>query len=245
MFQNRIGHRGHPGSPRYGENTIRSCHEAIMYGANMLEGDIRRTKDSILVVTHDETMDRVTGGKALGRVCDYTLKELQQFDVGYGQYVPTLAEVLDTFGGKIKLNIELKETGLSQNILDLVESHNLKYSILISAFDVRDDPDGADGTVTWDDLGIFVEHSIPIALLAGTEKVRRMREEGFVAEGVTRRAYALNTSLEATTSSLVERVHAAGLEVNVWTVNDPADIGRLVEIGVDGIFSDFVERLVH
>ena len=80
-----FGHRGAPGYPRQGENTIASFKKALQCGANGVEFDVRRCADGQLVVIHDETIDRTTTGR--GRVADLTYDELRQFDAGFGEPV--------------------------------------------------------------------------------------------------------------------------------------------------------------
>lgn len=240
-----IAHRGDPGNDpefggRKGENTMLSFETAIKKGAKMMEYDVRRCKSGELVIFHDDTLLRTTGQP--GSIANYTYPELSEFDAGYGERIPLLEMVLSYFGRAIVHNIELKEAGIAEDVLALVERFNLQTQVIVSAFDASDDPDGSDGTVVWDDLAIFPPASIKIALLSGEEKIQRMGLEAFIAEGVKREATAVNPSLAAATKSLVDAAHNAGLEVYVWTVNKRADMKRMYEIGVDGFFCDFAGR---
>lgn len=88
-----FGHRGAPGFPRYGENTIRSFQKALDGGADGVEFDVRRSGDGTIVVIHDHTVDRTTNGT--GNVADFTYGQLRKLDAGDGEPVPRLAEVLE------------------------------------------------------------------------------------------------------------------------------------------------------
>src|ERR1700757_2576631 len=108
------GHRGAPGYPRLAENTIGSFEKALQSGADGVEFDVRRCADGRIVVIHDETIDRTTNGK--GRVAALTYDELRKFDAGFGEPIPLLTDVLDRFGGRCVLNIELKDCRIGEDV---------------------------------------------------------------------------------------------------------------------------------
>ena len=109
-----FGHRGAPGYPRRAENTCASFRKALRSGASGLEFDVRRCGDGRLVVLHDETIDRTTNGR--GRVRSLNYANLRKYDAGFGSPVPLLADVLDEFGARCLLNIELKENGIAEDV---------------------------------------------------------------------------------------------------------------------------------
>src|SRR5438552_17515945 len=113
-----FGHRGAPGYPRRGENTIASFEKALQCGATGLEFDVRRCGDGRLVVIHDDTVDRTTNGR--GRVRNFSYENLRQFDAGFGDPIPLLTDVLDEFGAQCLLNIELKDDGLAIEVKEFV-----------------------------------------------------------------------------------------------------------------------------
>jgi len=238
-----IGHRGSPGNPRYGENTIRSFDLAIKAGADALEFDVRKTKDGKLILMHDLSVKRTTNGT--GNVTDLTYEELKSFDAGYGEKIPLLSDVLDRFGGTFPLNAELKEAGTENQVLEEIRSRPelRRYTawVMVSAFDTDDND--RDANSSWNQLRIFPPANIPIALLATKSKIKRMGEKGFVQAGKQLRADAINPESAGTTPTLVKLAHDAGLKVYVWTVNELADLRRFKEMGVDGVFSDFPERV--
>src|SRR5437016_2615217 len=128
-----FGHRGAPGYPRYGENTIPSFKKALQSGATGLEFDVRRCGDGRFVVIHDDTIDRTTNGK--GRVGNLSYEQLRQFDAGFGKPIPLLSDVLDEFGAQCMLNIELKDPGIAAGVKTLVLQHRLERQVIVSAFE--------------------------------------------------------------------------------------------------------------
>src|ERR1700730_9477951 len=99
----KIGHRGACGHAP--ENTLASMKKALDFGVHGFEFDIQMSKDGEPVVIHDDTLERTTNGKGL--VSDFTLKELQQFDAGNGERIPSLRDVLDMVDKRCRLFIEL------------------------------------------------------------------------------------------------------------------------------------------
>ena len=214
-----FGHRGAPGYPRRAENTCASFRKALRSGASGLEFDVRRCGDGRLVVLHDETIDRTTNGR--GRVRDLSYGELRQFDAGFGEPIPLLTDVLDEFGGHCLLNIELKDAGIASDVKRLVLDRQLDRHVLVSAFE-------------WEQLQPLCPE-IPIALLSSKLRnlVSSARELG---------AIAIHPRRNMVSRALVAAAREAELRVHVWTVNDPAEVSRFRDLGIDGIFTDFPER---
>ena len=214
-----FGHRGAPGHPRYGENTIASFNKALKDGATGLEFDVRRCADGRIVVIHDETIDRTTGGA--GRVSDLPYEDLKRFDAGFGESIPLLSDVLDEFGSKCLLNIELKEPHLAAGVKKLLLQRRLEGRAIVSAFD-------------WIPLASLTPE-IPIALLAS-------KLENLISAAQELGATAIHPRKDIATPSLIAAARRAKLRIHVWTLNEPAEICRFRELGVDGIFTDFPER---
>ncbi len=201
----------------------------------MIELDVQLTRDLEVVVIHDLRLERTTSGS--GPVRNRTLAELRGLDAGSwfaagfrGERVPTLGEVLAAV--PLPVNVELKpcgDDGLEARALGVVESAGALGRVVFSSFEgaalerLRSLSPGATLAVLW-------EHD-PIP-----EGVRR-------AERVAARA--LHLRKEAVTPAALADLAAAGLAVRVWTVNAPADFGRLAAAGVEGIFTDHPERFLH
>ncbi len=224
----KIGHRGNGAS--YGENTMLSFKLAFLAGANGIEYDVRATKDGQLVVVHDETVNRTTNGA--GAVSDYTYEELRQLNAGFIERIPLFEEVLFKFHDKAFQNVEIKDKRIAEKILHTIECYGPPdaKNILVSAFD-------------WDELKPITLANIPTALLADKEKIDELGEYGFITEASRRGASAINPEFTAVTPSLIFLARKAGLKVYSWTVDEPNDIARMKEFGVDGIISNYPKRL--
>jgi len=214
-----FGHRGAPGYPRQGENTIASFRKALRCGATGLEFDVRRCGDGSIVVIHDETIDRTTSGR--GRVANLSYEQLRRFDAGAGERIPLLTDVLDEFGAQCLLNIELKDAGIADEVKKLVIQRNLEKQVIISSFD-------------WPQLGPALPE-IPIALLSSEPKnlVSAAHEFG---------AAAIHPRKDIVTARLLRAAREANLKIHVWTVNDPTEVSAFRDMGLDGLFSDFPEK---
>lgn len=237
----KIGHRGAPGYPRVAENTLGSFKRAIWKSANALEFDVRRAKDGKLVVIHDLSVHRTTSGS--GNVCDLTYKQLYELDAGFGEKIPLLETVLRNFSTQAFLNIEIKEAGIEEEILRLINFYKAGDRVLVSAFD-SDDND-SDSNSSWEQLKIFESNGILIALLATQKKIKKMGGWlNYLTEAVARKAFAVSPEDHYIISSeMIRQAHGLGLLVNLWTVNSFLRIQALKILGVDGIISDFPERL--
>jgi glycerophosphoryl diester phosphodiesterase len=233
----RIAHRGASG--HCPENTRAAFVRAIELGADMVELDCQMTRDGAVVVIHDDTLDRTTSGR--GRVRDHTLRELKALDAGRwfaaqfsGEEILTLEEAIEILRGKVDLNLEIKGEDapgrLEIQCVGIVRSLRFSGSTVFSSFAaermrlVRDLADDARIGVLMDDHTGW-EVGLRLAAELGAEALHPVRSLA---------------SAEA-----FERAHDHDLEVRVWTVNRPTDFESLVAIGVDGIFSDYPDRLLH
>ena len=176
---------------------------------------MRRCGDGRLVVIHDETIDRTTNGR--GRVAGLSYEQLRQFDAGGGEAIPLLADVLDQFGAKCLLNIELKDAGIALEVKKLVLERGLEQNVIVSAFE-------------WTELRLLTPE-VPLALLSSKlgNLIEAAREMG---------AAAIHPRRDLVTAALIASARDAKLRVHVWTVNDPSEISHFRDLGVDGIFTD-------
>jgi glycerophosphoryl diester phosphodiesterase len=223
-----IAHRG--ASAHRPENTLAAFELAVEQRADMIETDLHRTRDGAIVITHDEDLAGL-GGR--GEVADATLAEVRALDAGGGEPVPTLEEILDRFGPRIAFNLELKRgtrgdyAELEAAALAEVERRGLLARTLFSSFydpvlrRLRDLSPRAR-------IGFLVSRRFP------DRAVERARAVG---------AEALHPELPLVTRELVREAHDAGLAVFVFTVDAPDDMRRLLELGVDGLFTNHPDRL--
>ena len=223
-----IAHRGASGYAP--ENTLPAYQLAVDQRADMIEIDLHRTRDGEIVIRHDE---RLSGLSASGEIGDATLAVVRSLDAGGGERVPLLSEVLDRFGSRIPFNLELKrgtrETypELERETLALVEAHGLTDRTLFSSFY---DPV----------LESLREHSVTarIGVLVSPRSARRWLER---ARAIG--AEAVHFFSRLATQQVVEAAHAEGLAVHVYTVDRPDEMRILIGRGVDGIFTNYPDRM--
>jgi len=222
-FMLTIGHRGAAGLEP--ENTLRSFQRAIDLGCDMVELDVHVCKTGEVVVIHDATVDRTTNGH--GRVADMTLAELQKLDAGKGERIPTLEEVFRLVDKKVYINVELKSFGSAEAVAKIVAQTE----------HVRED-----------DLLIISFHSHFLQTYRVLRPAARM---GFVFwwpwgwERGARRMQAMTICafFPIITRHMVERAHGMGLKIFAWTPNTPTRIAALRALGVDGVATDFPDRV--
>ncbi len=228
-----FGHRGSPGFPRFGENTRTSFQKALDAGAAGFELDTRRCADGTIVVIHDATLDRTTNGS--GRVSDFTYDELRALQAGHGDPVPRLCDILDEFGGRCTIHVELKESPLAIDVAGMVASRKIAPHVVVIAFD-HDDNDEASSS-NWNELK-SIASTVPTGVLITSRKLRRIGNDAFLAAAQQNRATAIHTPRDVATGDLIRKARALDLPVRVWTVNDPAEALRFRELGAECICSD-------
>ncbi|MEE4355231.1 MAG: glycerophosphodiester phosphodiesterase family protein [Desulfococcaceae bacterium] len=232
-----IAHRGYRAA--YPENTLSAFRAAVNGGVQMIELDVSLSKDRKLVVMHDETLDRTTDGR--GRVCDSTLAEIRKLDAGSrfspdfaGEAVPTLAEVLELAAGRVRVNIEIKaeafEADVSPEVPDTAERqvaeligyYHLRDSVLVSSFEPG----------ILQRFSDFPDHP---ALGVLTEKVKADEILSFCRNI---NAFSWNPDYPVLDRRQVQLMQKEGFRVFPYTVNEKDEIRRLLEMGVDGFFTD-------
>lgn len=224
-----VAHRG--ASAQAPENTMAAFERAVECGADAIELDLHISRDGELVIIHDDTLDRTTDGQ--GPVHAFSLQELKRLDAGrwFGerfadQRIPTLTEVLDRFAGKIPLALEIKAgsaffQGIEEKVLSVLREHRVIPQVAVASFDhyallrLKElEPDLRTAA-------LLVGRPVSMSALAGPAKAD---------------AIALDCCLATHTE--VEACHAAGLQLVVWVVNEPARMRHFIDLGVDGIITD-------
>lgn len=229
MMTNKLfcfGHRGARGHEP--ENTVRSVRRALELGADGVEVDVHFA-DGELVVIHDDTLNRTTNGR--GRVAKKTFAYLRSLDAGLGERIPTLAEIFDAVNRRAVINVELKgphtAAPVAALIAEYVNCRGWSYDdFLVSSFDharIREAKQLGPGIR----IGALITKA-PRGLAKFAEKLG---------------AWSLHISKRCVTPSLVADAHGRGLKIFVFTVNQPQEIIRMKALGVDGVFSDFPERV--
>lgn len=222
-----IAHRGASGN--WPENTLLAFREALAAGARWLELDVHLSADRQLMVIHDAFLQRTTSGR--GKVEQHQSEELQQLDAGQGEPIPLLADVLDLASGRAGVNIELKGPGTGQAVAALLQHRRsggqISDRILVSSFNV-DELRQLSGLLPQAAVGLLTEKV--------DQQLWRLVEE--------LQPWSLHVASACVDGQLVAEAHRRGLKLLVYTVNDPARLQRLKNIGVDGVFTDFPERFI-
>ncbi|MDJ0463751.1 glycerophosphodiester phosphodiesterase family protein [Streptomyces sp. H27-C3] len=213
-----IGHRGVMGVEP--ENTLRSFVRAEQAGMDVIELDLRLSKDGALVVMHDAEVDRTTDGK--GKIADMTLAELRGLDAGMGERVPLLEEVLDLV--KSPLQAEIKDAAAARALAEVMLRRDLAGRVEVSSFH-----DAAVAEIASLVPGV---RTVLIASRYGTDVVDRARAVG---------AAALALNIRRLTLETVEQAHAAGLKIIGWVVNTQDQLRLVRALELDGATTDYPE----
>ena len=217
----KIGHRGAKGHQP--ENTSISFQKAIDLKVDGIELDVHLSSDGEIIVIHDETIDRTTNGK--GFVNHFTASELKKYEI------PTLTEVLNLINQKCFINIELKGIGTAKPIIELIEHYildqNWNYTdFLVSSFDWKmlEEVQLLNPKIR---IGVLTEESIEDAL-AFAKKIN---------------AFSIHPDYALLSKVNVTLMQENGFEVFSWTVNSTEDIQKIKSFNVNGIISDFPDRI--
>ncbi|MBT8296038.1 MAG: glycerophosphodiester phosphodiesterase [Gramella sp.] len=223
----KIGHRGAKG--HLAENTLESIQKALDIGVDAIEIDVHKCSSGEVWVIHDFTLDRTTDGS--GEIAKRPAEMIRELRIE-GQYkIPLLTEVLDLIEGKCKINIELKGLNtagpVSRIVKKKINEGNWGYEdFIISSFQKNE---------------LFeireLDNVVPIAVLSKASVPEA------IELGKRLKATAIHPSLGIITRDNTKLSQAAGFKVNVWTVNEREDIRRMLDFGVDGIISDYPNRL--
>jgi glycerophosphoryl diester phosphodiesterase len=257
IFENKtprplvFAHRG--GGGLFPENTLEAFKYSAEMGVDVLELDIHGTADGKLVVMHDRTVDRTTDGS--GKVSEMTLEQLKKLDAGYkftndggktfpfrgkGITVPTLEEIFAALPA-MTFNVEPKQQtpSITKPLCGILRERNVTGNVIVGSFrqEVLDE---------------FRAECAEVATSASPSEVSKflaMYKTG-LAESYTPPMQALQVPenvgyLNVVSKDFVETAHKLNLKVHVWTINKPEDMQRLLEMGVDGIMTDYPDRLLN
>lgn len=215
------------------ENTLAAFRAAIAAGADGVECDITRCATGEIVIIHDDTLDRTTNGN--GKVQDTPFNDLRRLDAGAwfvkafaGECIPTLVELLDLAQNMIKVNIEIKgmsakDDGIEVKVAEMVRRRSMQDSVIISSFNhwalkrmhQADAELGCALLYTLSSPKTALERELHILNLVAVHPVHTIIDQDYV-----------------------DWAHQQGYLVNVWTVNELADMEKMILLGVDGIITD-------
>lgn len=214
------------------ENTLAGIRAALAIGADAVEVDVRATADGVPVLLHDPTVDRTTDGSGL--LAAMTLSEAQKLNAGDerfpGERVPSLEEAVQT-AGEMALFLELKETGIERAVLDVIERTGAMERCTINSF-------------LGDALSAMrrLEPRLPCVL---TVAGRPADWDELLTRALELYAQGLSVECSLVDAALVEKTLRRAMRVYSWTVNDGREMQRLIALGVDGIISDYPDRVLR
>lgn len=211
-----IAHRG--ASVYEPENTLSAFRRALDMGADAIEFDVRRSKEGLPVVIHDEDLRRVAGVDR--KVSELTLEELKKIKVFGKDFIPTLDEVLAELNNRTTLFIEIKDEGIENKVVESVKKYGVCNNVLVISFNY---------TVLAKVKEIFSK--LDIGLLTNRYPIP-------IKEATRLKAFAILPKYNLTSLQLVKEIHSKGLKVYVWTINDPSLALKMISYGVDGIATD-------
>ncbi|MFX1416146.1 MAG: glycerophosphodiester phosphodiesterase [Promethearchaeota archaeon] len=240
-----MAHRGDPNQAP--ENTVEAMRGALEIGVDSLETDVRLTKDDHLVLFHDDDLKRTTGEE--GKVRELTLDELRQIDLGRvfspngsdfpfrgrGLRVVTIREAFEVFPDA-RLNIDMKDDDKAApaELAEAIREYEREDSVVVASFIPRT-------------MERFREIMPSVPTSAHPSEVRRfligekVRAVGLICRNITYRAFQVPVkygSMKVLSRHFVEEAHKRNLAVHVWTINDRATMEWLIDLCVDGIFTD-------
>jgi glycerophosphoryl diester phosphodiesterase len=238
-----IGHRGAAGY--LPENTLASIKKAIELNVDMVEIDVQMSRDGIVIVLHDRTLDRTTDGK--GEVGKMDFNEIRKFNAGTcfegfvgNELIPTLEEVIQLVLGKAELLIEIKDGNsvypeIEKKIVDLIHTYKAQDWCIVQSF--RDAVlfrvHQVDSDIRLHKLLVWKSRWLPVQFDTKLTHFSFPKYD-FVE--------SYNLNYKKLNPGFILEAHQKGKTVFAWTVNELADIQKMKEMGVDGIISNFPDR---
>ena len=217
----KIGHRGAKG--HLAENTLASFEKALQLHVGAIELDVHLSADKKIMVIHDETIDRTT--IKTGFVNDLSSKELQELGI------PTLEDVLQLIDRKCIIYIEIKDANAGDFVLQLIEKYISENNWSCNQFQIS--------SFNWDILERI--SNLNPKILIGVLTENNWEEALLFAKKI--KAHSINPFYKLLSKEKVTLLHENGFLIFPWTVNEPDDIVLLKSFTVDGIISDFPDRL--
>jgi len=235
-----VGHRGNRAHAP--ENTLESLREAVALGADAVEFDLRVSRDGVLVLMHDATVDRTTDGS--GSVALKSMAELKELDAGSrftpdggrtfpwrgrGATVSTFDEVVESLPHDLPCIIELKTPAATEAVKLAIRRHGISHRVIVASLDrVAARPLRGEGFA----LGACPADVANLMMPALFR--RRIRPQAFQALCIPPRWHGMPVPI----AMLVGAMRGSGIAIHVWTINDPAYALRLWRLGVQGIITD-------
>lgn len=222
-----IGHRGAMGHET--ENTLASVQKALDLGVDMLEIDVFKIRSGEIVVYHDNTVERLTAGT--GKIESYNYTDLQKLTLEGGHKIPTLQEVINLMDKKAHLNIELKGENTADRVNFIINYYVREKAWPLDKFLIS--------SFKWDELKRMraLNPQIEIAVLTSEDPLQALD----IAREL--KAVAINPYFKSLTVDNVAEIQKEGFKVYPYTINEPEDIRSMKQMRVDGIITNFPERV--
>jgi glycerophosphoryl diester phosphodiesterase len=211
------------------ENTLTGIRKAMDLGADAIEIDVQTSADGVPVLMHDLTVERTTDGT--GAVASLTREQLRSLDVG-GEPVPALAEVLELTNRKVLLVMEIKQPGIEEHLAACVRDAGAMGSVMAWSFF----PQSLEGMRR-------AEPRIPCGLLVSTQSLSRMPE--MRQQAVVMGLQAVSVFFAGVDERLAADCALNGLSLYTWTADPEPEIARLIDVGVDGICTNYPDRALR
>jgi len=211
-----VGHRGAAGYEP--ENTLRAIRKGIECGVDWVEIDVRVTKDGVIVLMHDDTVNRTTNGKGLLR--EMLFSEVRKLDAGKGEKVPTLSEALELCENRVGVLVEVKEPDIAEKVIDEVESFKGPKIMIISFY-----PEVV--------KKVKELSSIKAGLIYAKNPIENLNR------AVSLKADAVHVHYSLIDRDYVKLVKGKKLTLCAWTVNTEREAIRLINLDVDMITTDY------
>ena len=225
----RIGHRGSKGY--VAENTLESINHAILLGVDGIEIDVFKCLSGELVLSHENNLKRLTGKS--GQLEKLTLGELKKFLV-VGKYkIPTLTDVLQTIETPLFVNIELKGLNTAQATSKIITNLSKSTSWRLENFIIS--------SFNWNELEQFrsIDKNTPVGVLLSNS----MSINEAIEFGKKINAQAIHPNFKLLNEKTVKKIKNNGFKIYTWTVNSKDDINYMKKLKVDGIISDFPDKI--
>ena len=246
-----FAHRGASGEAP--ENTLAAFQRAVDLGIEYIELDVHASEDGQIMVIHDATIERTTNG--LGAVNNYSLAALQQLDAGYrfspdggktlpfralGVVIPSLEEVLSDFSN-VKFTVEIKQSDppIEEQVITLVTDCGKADDVIIAS---EHDAVLARSRKLAPDIPTNFGYNEVADFI---QRVSTDQLDGYQPPGQALQIPPTYQDIPLVTEQTVAAAHQLNVEIHVWTINDPHEMGSLLDLGVDGVMSDFPERLLE
>lgn len=238
-----IAHRGNSGpAPAC---TMEAIRQAVELGADMIELDVRLSSDGIPVIIHNSAVDETTDGS--GEVSSLSLAQLKELDAGSwkdkryaGEQIPTLMEVLEYSRGKVYLSLDLKDEATVPSLVKAVQEADMVSSIVICGCC---EPQAQKIWAIDESFTVLLNTDSQLDKLAKREDKSEFISE-YIRRACTGKFSALNVNHKYVTQELIRRAHLRALPVWTWTVDDRKNMKRLLQMGVDAIYTNWPERLL-